>query len=206
MSLYTSNGIVLKEIPTGENSKNIIVFLKDYGKVLISVRGGKKLNSKFFSGTQTFSYSNFNVYNNGKLSVLSQVDVINNFYNISKNYSSLCLASSMLEICNKVIEPMFETNEILLLLIKCLDKLNKSFDSFFINIIFEFKFMQYSGYELSLYCIFCGEDNYTEHNYISNEGIICQNCIKKEDSYGVSISSLKAIKYIYNSFFDNFLI
>ena len=83
--LESVEGIVLKETPYGDTSKIINVLTKEYGIIGIMCKGAMGIKSKLRSSTIKFTYGNFQIYyKKDKLSLLSNVDVINplkNFIN-----------------------------------------------------------------------------------------------------------------------------
>lgn len=54
METVNLRGIVIRELPSGESGKRLLVFAKGYGKVYVVARGAKNPKSKFLAGTQLF--------------------------------------------------------------------------------------------------------------------------------------------------------
>jgi DNA repair protein RecO (recombination protein O) len=207
MSIYKGRGVVIKEMLSGESNKNVILFLKGRGKTIVFARGAKKHNSKFLAGTQLFCYSDFLINHNGKIDVINQIDIITSFYKITSDYQSICYGNHMLEMCNKLLENNAECDDILLLLIKSLNQLTKkNINLKLVNTIFEIKFMQYSGYEISLCCKNCGK--YEEsYSHINHEGFVCNMCIddekglikiSKNTSFAITYITVSKITEIFN--------
>ncbi len=194
-------GVVVKEISFKEKDKIITVFAKEKGLIQIVVKGGRKAKMNL-AGTSLFSYCDFEI-TNGKsrsLSYLKEVDVIKTFYNLTKNYENIFIATYLAEHCVKGLMEEENNDNILLLLISCLNQLDKGvIDNKIVLSIFELKFMQYSGYEpITTNCHICGSDK--DLNYFNKEGVICKKC-NNGNRYNIEINEtiLYTIKYILNN-------
>ena len=151
MKTFKARGIVLRENPVGETDKYVDLLLKGIGKLSVSARGARKPGSKFLAGTQPFTYSDFVIYDSGKFNTMSQIDIIEGFYGLRNDYDKLCTGNYFLELCNKVIIPGEECDDLLLLLLKTLSALAR--DKVTPNIaarVFEVKFLQFNGYSPEL--------------------------------------------------------
>ena len=83
-------GLIIKETPYGETSKIINVFTKEYGTIGIMCKGAKSLKSKLRSSTIKLTYGKFYIYyKENKLSLLSNVDIINPLKNIKSDICPL---------------------------------------------------------------------------------------------------------------------
>lgn len=185
MSLIKARGIVLREIFVGESDKIVTILAKDYGKINIRARGARKSKSKFLAGTQLFTYSDFIISTKGNFFYLSEVETIEFFYDIRKDYDKLCYGNYFLELVDKSIMEDLETNNILLLLLKtlkviCSDKINLGLASS----IFELKFLEYSGYRPQIEeCNLCGKSIDKPNTYFGQEGMVCNNCNLPNNKY-----------------------
>ncbi len=192
-------GVVIKEISFKEKDKIITVFAKEKGLVQIVVKGGRKAKMNL-AGTSLFSYGDF-VTANTKMNTLSyfkEVDVIKTFYNLTKNYENIFIATYFAEHCVKGLMEEENNDNILFLLINCLNQLDKNIiNNKIILSIFELKFMQYSGYEpITKNCYICGSKE--QLNYFDKEGVVCKKC---HNRYNIETNDtvLYTIKHILNS-------
>ena len=62
MATEVIRGIVLKEMPKGETSKQIIVLAKEKGKIWITAKGARKQKSKLLILEYIFLYTIFVVF------------------------------------------------------------------------------------------------------------------------------------------------
>lgn len=148
-------GIIIKESPVGESDKYLTIFTKDRGKITIRARGAKNAKSKFLTA-QMFSYCDFVCFHGGTgtgFLSLTQVELIESFYNLRIDYDRLMIAYDIAKIIDKymagslddVTDPI-DSSFILLLLIKSFLVLSKNkIDKELIYNIFRIKFLQILG-------------------------------------------------------------
>lgn len=194
-------GIVLKEINSGESSKNIIILSKRYGKIIVYVKGGKNYKSKYLAGSQIFAYCDFVLYKGKNFYSITEVSILDNFYKLTTDYTRLCYGSYFLELCEKTIQVDLECDKILLLLIRSLKQLEKGIHTpKTIMIVFEMLFLKYSGYGLDIYnCSICLNE-IEQLKYINSSGGICDRCSSKElKKIKVSLGAYKTFKYVLNT-------
>lgn len=195
--------IVLKEINKGESNKQIIVLTKEHGKMLLSARGAKNTKSKFLAGTQLFSYCDFFVTEKKGYYYISEIDLIENFYNIRLDIQKLSYSVYFLDLIEKTAFNGMECDEILELLLRTLSFLSKK--DYNINLaarIFELKYLQFSGYMLETQqCISCGKMIQKINYFTANGGgLLCKECKDKVfDTISISIGALKAIEFVMHS-------
>lgn len=200
MSLIKARGIIIREVFVGESDKIITIFAKDLGKISVRARGARKSKSKFLAGTQLFTYSDFIIFTRNKYYTLSQVEIIEGFYNIRNDYDKLCYANYFLEIIDKSIMAGMESNDILLLLLKTLKVMcSNKINIVLLGRIYELKFLDYSGYRPEVNeCIACNSINFSGNIYFRKEGIVCNNCNSLKD-IKLNEATIYAIRYILNS-------
>ena len=123
-----TEGIILSVIDYGETSKILNVITKQYGIIGIIAKGAKNYKSDLRSVTDKLTYGSFNIYyKKDKLSILSSVDVIDNFKSIKKNIDKISYASFLLELTGQVIKQYYH-EDIYNILINSLIKINESYD------------------------------------------------------------------------------
>ena len=204
MSNLKGRGIVLREYHTGETDKVITLLLKEHGKMRVFSKGARNTKSKFLTGTQLFAYSDFLIYDKQGVLATSQIDLIENFYNIRNDYDKLCFASYYIEVADKFILEGIVADDILYLILKTLSLMTKNkLDDSIVYIIFNYKFLQLNGFSpLTGSCTKCGEDLTTAPNFFLDEGFLCFAC-GKGIGFEVSKTSVYTINHILNSSLDN---
>ena len=189
-------GIILSETPYKESSKILNVFTKKYGLIGIIAKGAKSLKSPLRALTNKYSYCYFYIYyKENKLSLLTQVDLIDNFNNIR---TDITLISYMSYLCDLTYQLLKENNDtsIFDILINGLKKIDNKLDPLIITNIIELKYLDYLGVSLNLdSCVKCN----TRNNIVTIDGdaggYICKNCLKDEEL--VSAKTIKMIRMYY---------
>ena len=79
-------GIVISERVHGETSKIINILTREYGIIGVIAKGARKLKSDIRTSTSKLVHGYFYMnYKEGKLSILTSVDVISSFRNIQSS-------------------------------------------------------------------------------------------------------------------------
>ena len=189
-------GIILSVTPYKETSKIIHVFTKEHGLIGIIAKGAKSLKSNLRALTSLYTYGYFYIYyKENKLSLLTQVDMINNFTNIRNDITKI---SYMTYICDLTYQVIKQNDDLAIfdILISGLEKLNDDLDPLTITNIIELKYLDYLGIGLNLdKCIKCGNTS----NILTIDpdvgGFLCQDCYKDETL--VSLKTVKMIRMYY---------
>ncbi len=184
-------GIILNEKNYGDTSKIVDLFTPQYGIIGVIAKGCKSMKSNLRSVTGKLTYGVFTIYyKKDKLSILSEVSIIDNFSNIKKDIEKISYASFLLDLTRQVYKQN-NNRELYDLLISAVKKINEGFSSLIITNIIELKFLKYLGVMLNLDgCSICGSKKITTLS-IDKGGYVCSNCSNNEP-----IISDKAIKLI----------
>ncbi len=184
-------GIVVSETSYGETSK-IVGILTESGIISAMAKGAKTLKSSLRAGTTKLTYADFQIIDKqDKLSVITGVDIINNFTNIKKDINKISYATYLLELGTQVMKQN-NKKEVYKLLIDSLKKINDGFDYRVITNILELKYLEYLGVLPVLdSCSICGSKTNIVTLSGSRGGFICRNCLTND-----IIVSEKAIKLI----------
>ena len=189
-------GIILSETPYKESSKILNVFTKKYGLIGIMAKGAKSLKSPLRALTNKYSYAFFYIYyKENKLSLLSQVDLIDNFNNIRNDITLIGYMSYLCDLTYQVLKENKESN-IFDILINGLKKINDKLDPLIITNIIELKYLDYLGVSLNLdSCVRC----HSKENIVTIDGdaggYICKNCLRDEEI--VNSKTIKMIRMYY---------
>lgn len=188
-------GIVLTSQDYGETSKIINVITKEYGIIGMIAKGSRSIKSNLRSTTDKLSYGKFYIYyKKDKLSVLSNVDIIDNFKNIKKDITKISYATYLLELTGQVVKHSLKF-DIFDLLINALIKINENYDPLVIMNILELKYLDYLGVMPVIdSCSKCGS---TSIKTLSSDagGFICSKCYTNERI--VSDKTIKLIRMYY---------
>lgn len=188
-------GIIYSVIDYGETSKIINIITKKYGIIGLIAKGCKSIKSELRSVTDKLVYGEFNIYyKKDKLSILSSVDVIDNFKNIKKDINKISYATYLLELSSQVLK---QTNKnVYDILISSLIKINEGFDPCIIMNIVELKYLDCLGVMPILdCCAICGNKTSIATLSSYSGGYICNNCLTNEKI--VSDKTIKLIRMFY---------
>lgn len=188
-------GIVLSTQDYSDSSKIINVITKKYGIIGMIAKGCKSIKSNLRSTTDKLTYGYFNIYyKENKLSILSSVDVIDNFKNIKKDITKISYASYLLDLTGQVIKQTHK--DIFDLFINALIKINENYDPLVIMNILEFKYLDYLGVMPIIDCCSkCGNKNNIATLSASCGGYVCNNCLTSEKI--LSDKTIKLIRMFY---------
>ncbi len=202
MSVTKIRGIIIKENKSGESDKFLTIFAKDIGKISVFAKGASNIKSKFLAGTSLFTYGDFLIRTATKTPTLNSVDIIENFYSITKDLDTYYCGIYLLEFVNKAVEDITDNNNYLYLLLKSLYALkSQKINSILTVKIFELKILKYLGYNpYNERCINCNSLN---PMYFSVNGLVCKQCLGKSRIRELSEVTLYTLKYISESDIDN---
>ncbi len=203
--LLTTMGVVIGERVYGENDKFVDIFTKDYGIIEVTVKGGRKLNSKNYAATSLFSYSKFCVRKRGERYYLNSSEIENTFYNLRLDIKKLALASYFAELLKYTVLS-YDSDEsyefILKLLLNTLYYLEKgSHNIMLLKSIFEFRLLSEIGLIPNLIgCSVCNAYSHSKMHFNIQDGkLYCDNCFSGNDGYNTIIineSTLSALRHI----------
>ena len=188
-------GIILTSQDYGETSKIVNIITKEYGIVGAIAKGCKNIKSNLRSTTDKLTYGKFYLYyKKDKLSILSNVDIIDNFKNIKKDITKISYATYLLELTGQVIKHSLKL-EIFDLLINSLIKINENYDPLVIMNILELKYLDYLGVMPILDC--CSKCGSTSIKTLASDigGFICSKCYTNQKL--VSDKTIKLIRMYY---------
>lgn len=189
-------GIIVSETNYSETSKILNIMTKEHGIIGVISKGCRNLKSPLRSVSSKLTYGKFIIYyKKDKLSILTEVNVINSFQNLKKDITKISYAAYLLELAQQVYKQNSNTN-VLNLLIDALTKINDGFDPLIIMNILELKYLEYLGVMPIIdSCAICGSKTNIRTLSSYKGGYICKNCYTNEDE--VSDKTIKLIRMFY---------
>ena len=189
-------GIILSSQDYKENSKIINIFTKKYGIISAIAKGCKSLKSNLRSCTDKLTYGYFHIYyKQNKLSILSAVDIIDNFKLIKKDINKIVFSTYLLDLASQVTKQN-NKQDIYDILINGLIKINENYDPLVIMNIIELKYLDYLGVMPVIdACCKCGKTTSicTLSSYAG--GYLCNSCRTNEKI--VSDKTIKLLRMFY---------
>lgn len=188
-------GIVVSEVSYSETSK-IINILTPTGIIGCMAKGAKGLKSNLRVDTTKITYGKFYISKKEeKLSILTGVDIINDFKNIKKDIVKISYATYIVDLASQVMKHNVDSN-VFNILLSALIKINENFSPVIITNILELKYLEYLGVMPIIdECAICGSKTSIATLSSSRGGYICNNCLR--DDLIVSDKTIKLIRMFY---------
>ncbi|HOJ12736.1 MAG TPA: DNA repair protein RecO [Clostridiales bacterium] len=211
MGYIKTQGLVIKEVNTGEADKIITILSKEYGKMSIIAKGARRARSRFTACTQFLCYSEFLLFEGREIHTINSCEVIESFSEVGNDLIKLTYAAHIVDLIYDTVQeeqPADKTLKLLLNTLYYLIKTDRSPE--LITRIFELRYLCILGYAPYVKgCMNCSKDGLEnlENLLFSFRkcGFICnsQNCFSA-DPYALKISSgtARAIYYIVYSHMD----
>jgi len=194
--LKTISGIIISETNYGETSKIINIMTPD-GIIGCLAKGAKTLKSPLRSFTTRFTYANFQIYyHEDKLSILKDVDPINNLINIKKDLLLISYLSYLTDLAKQIMKQNQDA-EIYHLYIQSILKIEAGLNPLIICNIFELKALDYLGVGISFNaCAKCGTSKEIITIDADSGGYLCQSCHTNEPIYDEKTIKMLRMYYL----------
>lgn len=177
-------GIVLKTKDYKDNDKLLTILTLEKGKILVKARGVKKASSKLKAYCQSFCFADFELANSKGGFVLTGVNEIESFYDITTDINTFSYAFCVLELIDKVCYENQEYVSIFIDTLKCLKhmKANK-LDAKLTLCKFLLNVLTFEGFNINLEtCTICQKPLTKNLFFNFSKGeISCENCKTIDD-------------------------
>jgi DNA repair protein RecO (recombination protein O) len=102
MSLYRDRGVVLRTHKLGEADRIVILLTREHGKVRAVANGIRKTKSRFGGRLEPPAHVDLLLYQGRELDIVTQVDTIDHFAPVRRDFDRLARAVSMLEAADQL--------------------------------------------------------------------------------------------------------
>lgn len=194
--------IVIGGVNIKEKDRLITIFSLEQGKMVVSMKGVRGEKAKLKSAKEIFCFGDFVIEEGKNTSIVTSVDIIDNFYNLTANVDKYYEGCALLDVVTKSItnEPNIPLFVELLKALKCLcyDNVKKYYvvNKFLLNI---FNAMGY-GF-LSDKCSSCGAKLNIKYFNIEIGEIVCPAC-KNAICLPVSEAAYSAMRLLDNTNYE----
>lgn len=202
MKIVKIQGIIIKEVNTGEADKIVTIFSKKVGKIQAVARGARRPHSRLIGGTQLLCYSDFVLIQGKELYEIKSCELIESFYSIREDLKKITYASYIIDLVNEVSEENLSYPKLLQLFLNTLYMLaTKDRNPELLMRIFEIRLMSIIGFTPQVIeCIECKKVSEEFYFSASFGGILCESCsVKDRKAIKISPSTLNAIRFIIYS-------
>ena len=195
---YEVKAIVVSSKDSKDKDKEVLLYSLEKGKIYAKFKGVKNQKSKLKAGKETFTFGDFFIEEGKAGNIVTGVNIIENFYDISQNIESYLEACNILDVVKKI--PIQESSPNLFIsVIKALKSLN--YEKNAKNVVFlKFlvDFFEINGYKFNFErCSSCSS-KLTGKKFIDPAvgNIVCSAC--KQYTYieidNVTMSVIKILK------------
>ncbi len=141
-----TKGIIINDEDKNEYDKLITILTSDFGKIYVYSFGVKRQKSVNISKTNLFTYGNFEIkIVKGKYNLVA-VDVINNFFDLSKDIDNIYISSYFLEVLNYFSFENIDGSELIDITVNAFNALIKNkMDKGLIMRVFELRILKEEG-------------------------------------------------------------
>lgn len=188
-------GIVLGGVDIKEKDKLVTLYTLERGKMTVSLRGVRAEKAKLKAAKEIFCFGDF-IIEEGKTNIVTAVDVIDNFYDLTSDIEKYYEGCTILDIVSKV--SISESNPPLFIeLVKalktlCYDSVKKNY----VLIKFLLSVFKALGYQfLTDYCSSCGSLLKIRYFNFKYGELLCPAC-KDSNSVLLSENCYSALKII----------
>ena len=177
-------GLVLGELPWGENDKLLSVLTAEAGKVSVLLKGGASLKNKAGAACMPLCYSEFVTADRGGRPWVREATEIESFMNVRCDLELTSTALYMCDVASEVCVENGDESEMLQLMLNTLYALDRGLkDRRLIKAAFEMRTAAVAGFSPDLVsCTECGSDT-SEIMYLDvMDGVIhCAECRRKNN-------------------------
>ena len=204
MKIRKVEGIITGEQNYSESSKILKIFTKELGLISVISKGCKKPKSTLHEGSNKLIYGIFDIsYKEDGLSTLIEIDIKDNFKNITMDYKDLAkkmYAFTIIDISMQVLPDKEideeEKKKIYDILMATLRKINEGINPRVLLSIVMIKYLDFLGVLPNLdSCAFCGSNYDIVTMDARSFGFVCKECYTNEKI--VNEKSLKLLRMLY---------
>lgn len=201
----TVKGLVLAEVPWRESDKILTVLAEGMGKITLSARGAKRVQSPLMSISQPFAYASYNLFQKGERYLIDSGESLASFYELRFDLGKLALGNYITELARMVTEENSPDDPVLKLCLNSLYALCKTQKPVpLVKAVFELRLMALCGFLPEVEgCSACGKEAGSFCFDFEHCGILCEQCAAKvAGAWGrISLSegTMEAIRYILSA-------
>jgi len=190
-------GIVIKARDYKENDKLLNIFTLEYGKITVQARGVKTAKSKLKPFCQSFCFGDFELTKTGAMYLLTGVNQVDSFFDITANIGKFGCGCGILEIVDKVCQPCATYPRLFIVCLKALKALAYGNSDRQVLAKFLLDVLALEGFKLNLErCGVCKSPFMSKIYLNLDDGeIVCTAC-KKQNNIAVSPAVHSAIEIL----------
>ena len=181
----TVDGLVLREVETGESDKLLTVLTAEHGQILLSAKGVRSMKSKNMSLCRLFTYGNFEYYEKNGMRWLAGGSVNDSFFGINSDIEGFALAAYIVDVAREISGEGVPAEDILRTTLNTLYAIERKLKPYkLIKGAYELYSAFLSGFAPDLSsCRECGaECAETMFLDVMNGSMVCSECMSKSSA------------------------
>lgn len=183
MADFIVTGIVLNSIDYKEKDKLVKIFTAETGIISAVLKSVKNSNSKLKFAFQPFCFAQYELVKKGDFYTITQVNLLDSFFDIATNYDKFIAGQIMLKLCIDHLKQNYEAHDLFFDLINLLKELVYEDASIKLIILkFFLQLLNFGGYAKDFEeCAECN-NNLSFPIYFHNEtgALVCKNCVNSD--------------------------
>ena len=179
------DGLILREMKSGDNDRRILVLTADEGKMWITAKGARSTRSKVASLCRIFSYANLEIYEKNGSKWLSGGSLNNSFSGINTDIAGYSLAAYILQLADEISGEGMESGDVLRMTLNTLYAIEKKLKPLaLIKAVYELFAANVSGFMPNLEeCPNCQKSDFSSDGDlwldVMNGTVLCRECLSK---------------------------
>ena len=147
VSIYKTEGIIIKAADLGELDRLLFVYTRGYGKISVRAISARKKESKLRGLLEPFTRGQFVLAKSKTIDIITDFEVADSFSHLHKNLENLAYAYYFAELIDKLITHAEADEDVWRLVARVFEVLNqKRGDLAEIKVMFEDKLVEFLGY------------------------------------------------------------
>lgn len=126
MRYLKDTGFVIKRFNIGDADRFITIFTRHHGKIDVLAKGARKITSRRSSHIELLNLVCFQTVKTRKNSILTEVEVVDTFSHLKKNYSTVGIIFLVCELIDRLCPYHVKHEDVFLLIQKTLEELENS--------------------------------------------------------------------------------
>ncbi len=187
MPTYKTKAIIISYMKFKEADKIIRAYSPHFGRISAIAKGARKTKSKFGARLEPFSYCELVLYKGRNLDIITQIEILESFFNIRESLKKLSYAYVIADLILRS-GGESDPDKLFPFFLFSLRELQKIDESFFKQWLtaFQLKYITLSGYKPILdKCSLCGKkiEKLTKIAFsFKHGGLLCSDCSIKEET------------------------
>ena len=190
------DGLVLREMNSGENDKRLLVLTAERGKIWLCAKGGRSIKSSKSAICRAFTYAEFEIYEKNNITYVSGGSPHRSFFAYKTDLDGYALACYVTTICEDITVEEAEAGEILRATLNTFHAIeNQLYSIEQMKAAYEIFAVTVSGFTPDLStCQYCSKEFKPDDKLwldVMNGSLLCEEC--KAKSPTVSDNSESAV-------------